>query len=164
MWVARPVFTMMRWKVLSGDFTARSGKQPASWELTLLSRVQLFAIPWTVAYRLLHPRNFPGKSTEVAFHFLLQGIFPTRGSNLGLPGCRQMLFPLSHQGSQPDSLKIQLLSQRFLEWKIDWACCPFWAGGMLQLRRFPMGKLLLWDIRPQLQVHKKMSPCSFKVV
>ena len=34
----------------------------------------------------------------VGCHFLLQGIFPTQGSNLGLPHCRQMLYPLSHQG------------------------------------------------------------------
>ena len=32
-------------------------------------------------------------------HFLLQGIFPTQGSNSGLPHCRQMLYHLSHQGS-----------------------------------------------------------------
>ena len=32
-------------------------------------------------------------------HFLLQGIFPTQGSNLGLPRCRQTLYHLSHQGS-----------------------------------------------------------------
>ena len=29
-------------------------------------------------------------------HFLLQGIFPTQGSNLGLPHCRQTLYRLSH--------------------------------------------------------------------
>ena len=33
-------------------------------------------------------------------HFLLQGIFPTQGSNPGLPHCRQMLYRLSHQGSE----------------------------------------------------------------
>ena len=33
-------------------------------------------------------------------HFLLQGIFPTQGSNLGLPHCRQTLYCLSHQGSR----------------------------------------------------------------
>ena len=33
------------------------------------------------------------------FHFLLQGIFPTQGSNPGLPRCRQALYHLSHQGS-----------------------------------------------------------------
>ena len=32
-------------------------------------------------------------------HFLLQGIFPTQGSKLGFPHCRQMLYCLSHQGS-----------------------------------------------------------------
>ena len=31
--------------------------------------------------------------------FLLQGIFPTQGSNLGLLHCRQILYFLSHQGS-----------------------------------------------------------------
>ena len=31
-------------------------------------------------------------------HLLLQGIFPTRGLNLGLPPCRQTLYHLSHQG------------------------------------------------------------------
>ena len=33
-------------------------------------------------------------------HFLLQGIFPTQGSNLGLLHYRQPLYRLSHQGSQ----------------------------------------------------------------
>ena len=28
-----------------------------------------------------------------------QGIFPTQGSNPGLPHCRPMLYPLNHQGS-----------------------------------------------------------------
>ena len=31
--------------------------------------------------RLLCPWDFPGKSTESGCHFLLQGIFPTQGSN-----------------------------------------------------------------------------------
>ena len=31
-------------------------------------------------------------------HFLLQGIFPTQGSNSGLPHCGQTLYHLSHQG------------------------------------------------------------------
>ena len=48
--------------------------------------------------RLPHPWNFPGKSTGVDCHFLLQGIFPTQGSNWGLPRCRQTLYHLSHQG------------------------------------------------------------------
>ena len=49
--------------------------------------------------RLFRPWDFPGKSTGVACHFLLQGIVSTHGSNPGLPHCREMLYCLSHQGS-----------------------------------------------------------------
>ena len=49
--------------------------------------------------RLLCPWNSPGKTTRVGSHSLLQGIFPTQGSNLGLLHCRQILYHLSHQGS-----------------------------------------------------------------
>ena len=42
---------------------------------------------------------FPGKSTGVGCHFLLQETFLTQGLNPGLPHCRQMLYCLSHQGS-----------------------------------------------------------------
>ena len=49
--------------------------------------------------RLLRPWHFPGKNTGVGCHFLLQGLFLTQRSNLGLQHCRQMLYPLSHQGS-----------------------------------------------------------------
>ena len=41
----------------------------------------------------------PGKNTGVSCHALLQGIFPTQGSNPGLLHCRWILYCLSHQGS-----------------------------------------------------------------
>ena len=44
---------------------------------------------------------------------LLQGIFPTQGSNPGLPHCRQILYQLSHQGS----LRI-----------LEWVVYPFSRG------------------------------------
>ena len=44
----------------------------------------LFATPQTVACQVLCPRAFPGKNIGVGCHFLLQGIFPTQGSNPGL--------------------------------------------------------------------------------
>ena len=43
--------------------------------------------------------HLSGKSTGVGCHFLLQRIFPTQGSNPGLPHCRQTLYHLSSQGS-----------------------------------------------------------------
>ena len=47
--------------------------------------------------RLLCPWNSSGKDTGVGSHSLLQGIFPTQGSNSGLLHCRQILYHLSHQ-------------------------------------------------------------------
>ena len=65
-----------------------------------LSLVQLFATPWTVAYQAPPSLGFPGKSTEVGCHFLLQGLFPTQGSNLGLPHHEQTLYRLSQRIKQ----------------------------------------------------------------
>ena len=47
--------------------------------LSHFSRVQLFD-PMEPA-RLLCPWDFPGKNTQVGCHALLQGVFPTQGSN-----------------------------------------------------------------------------------
>ena len=65
----------------------------------LLSCVQLFLIPWTIACQAPLSMEFSGKNTGMGCHFLLQGIFLTHGSNLSLLHCRQTLYPLSHQGS-----------------------------------------------------------------
>ena len=46
-----------------------------------LSRVQLLQPSGLKPTRLLHPWDSPGKNTGVDCHFLLQGIFPTQGSN-----------------------------------------------------------------------------------
>ena len=51
------------------------------------------------------PWNSPGQNTGVSSLSLLQGIFPTQGSNPGLPQCRRILYQLSHKGSP-----------RILEW------------------------------------------------
>ena len=47
----------------------------------------------------------PGKNTGVGCHALLQGIFPTQGSNPGLSHCRWIFHHLSRKGSP-----------RILEW------------------------------------------------
>jgi len=43
--------------------------------------------------------NSPGQNTGVGSLSLLQGIFPTQGSDPGLPHCRRILYQLSHQGN-----------------------------------------------------------------
>ena len=54
---------------------------------------------------LYNPWKSPGQNTGMGSLSLLQGIFPTQGSNPGLPHCRRILYQLSHQGSP-----------RILEW------------------------------------------------
>ena len=51
------------------------------------------------SHGLYSPWNSPGQNTGVGSLSLLQGIFPTQGSNPGLPRCRQILYQLSYQGS-----------------------------------------------------------------
>ena len=51
--------------------------------------------PGSFVHGILHP----GKITGVGCHSLLQGIFPTHGSNSRLRHCGQILYCLSHQGS-----------------------------------------------------------------
>ena len=48
---------------------------------------------------LYSPWNSPGQNTGVGSLSLLQGIFPTQGSNPDLPHCRQILYQLNHKGS-----------------------------------------------------------------
>ena len=62
---------------------------------------------------LYSPWNSLGQNTGVGSLSLLQGIFPTQGSNPGLPQCRQILYQLSHQGS-PGIL--------------EWVAYPFSSG------------------------------------
>ena len=52
--------------------------------MKLLGPVRLFVTPWITPTRFLHPWDFPGKSTGVGGHVLLQGIFQTQGSDPGI--------------------------------------------------------------------------------
>ena len=62
---------------------------------------------------LYSPWNSLGQNTGVGNFSLLQKIFPTQGSNPGLPHCRQILYQMSHKGSA-----------RILEW----VTFPFFRG------------------------------------
>ena len=46
------------------------------------------------------PMGFPRQESGAGCHSLLQGMFPTQGSNPGLPHCRQILYCLSDGGSK----------------------------------------------------------------
>ena len=62
---------------------------------------------------LYSPWNSPGQNTGVGNLSLLQGIFPTQGSNPGLPHCGWILYQVNLKGSP-----------RILEW----VAYPFFRG------------------------------------
>ena len=81
--------------------------------------------------RLLCPWNFPGKNTGVGCHSLLQGIFPTQGSNPGLLHYRQILYYPSHQGSPKYSyslFKCDLLTDANLRTAYCWSAMRWYQS------------------------------------
>ena len=66
---------------------------------------------------LYSPWDSPGQNTGMGSCSLLQGIFPTQGSNPGLLQCRWILYQLSHQGSPYIGYYIYEASQVALEVK-----------------------------------------------
>ena len=52
--------------------------------LSHFSHVRLCIAPWTVAHKARLSMGFSGQNTGVGCHALLQGIFPSQGSNLHL--------------------------------------------------------------------------------
>ena len=71
---------------------------------------------------ILSPWDSPDKNTGVGCHFLLQEIFPTKGSKLGFLHCRQALYHLSYL----------------------WVCVKLWLNermGWWELEVYIMGSL-----------------------
>ena len=88
------------WKVMDQQLIAQiQYLELILWNLLLLdskvksfSHVRIFATPWTVACQVPLSMGFSRQENWSGCHFLLQGIFPTQGSNPGLLHCRQMLL------------------------------------------------------------------------
>ena len=78
---------------------------------------------------LYSPCNSPSLNTGVGSRSLLQGIFPTQGSNPGLPHCRRILYQLSHQGTPAPSyllysqlcLGVHFQNSNWHSWYQKWA-------------------------------------------
>ena len=76
------------------------------------------------------PWNSPGQNTWLDSHSLLQGIFPTQGSNPGLLHCRWILYQLSHKGS-PRILEYSSIAYPFPSgsfWPRNWTRVSCVAG------------------------------------
>ena len=86
----------MSWLFVSGGQSIR-----ASASVLSMNKVKVAQSCPTLCnpYGLYSPWNSPGQNTGIGRLSFLQEIFPTPGSNPGLPQCRWILYHLSHQGS-----------------------------------------------------------------
>jgi len=99
---------------------------------------------WSVtsnSYGLYSPRHSLGQETGEGSCSFLQEIFPTQGSNPGLPHCRQILYQLSHKGSP-----------RILQWIVY----PFSSGSSQPRNRTRVsciagGFFTTWNLRKSLK-------------
>ena len=136
-WCAAVHVLTKSWTWLSNwKTTAQNGDKPdLPWKnanACMLSQLCLTLCNPMDCTRLLSPWGF-SRQEWVGCHALLQGIFPTLGSNPGLPHCRQILYHLSHQGrpeKQMDSSYWRKGHNR-IEW-LGWT-----SSANFQTRNFP---------------------------
>ena len=67
--------------------------------------------------RLLSPRDCPGKDTGEGCHLLLQGMFPTQGSNPCLLHWQSGSLPLSHLGSPDHVVTVSSCLRNCFPWR-----------------------------------------------
>ena len=79
-----PKLSLPRNSLVTITYFLNEGKPSNPLSCLLLSHsshARLFVTPWTVAHLAPLSMGFSGKNTGMGCHFLLQGIFPTQGSN-----------------------------------------------------------------------------------
>ena len=104
------IFSTQGWNLhllspaLAGSFFTTSATWEAQiyciiwWYLTYESESHSVVPNSLPLHGLYRPWNSSGQNTGVGSLSLLQGIFPTQGSNPGLLHCRWILYQLSHKG------------------------------------------------------------------
>ena len=100
---------------------------------------------------LYSPWNSPGQNPGVGSLSLLQGIFPTQGSNPGLPHGRWILYPLSHQGSP--NIFIHLFKIFFL---------GVYSQIVLLNKIFIFSLFFLWQVPMYILRSTQIAPCLWR--
>ena len=117
------------------------------------------------SHGLYSPRNSPNQNTGVGSLSLFQGIFPTQGSNPGLPHCR-----INNPGIEPRSLAWQVNSlpaepqgkPRILEW-VAYSFSRESSQSRNQTRVYCIagGFFTNWSIREALKFYKVVTNTEF---
>ena len=93
---------------------------------------------------LYSPWNSLGQNTGVGSHYILQGIFPSQGSNPCLLHCRQILYQLSPQGSPRILEWVAYPFSRGSSWPRNWIgvfCNCRWIFYQLSYQSGPLAKM-----------------------
>ena len=99
--------------------------------LSFFCCIQLFVIPRLGPTTFLCPWDSPGKNTGVGCHFLLQGIFPTQGSN------PRLLCRLHWQAGSPPLAPPGRLYTLHSRCSINFFWCgPFFLKSLLNLLQY----------------------------
>ena len=113
------------------DIPPRKGKhlmQVVNWSWIIKSESHWVFSNSLQACGLYSPWNSLGQNTGVGSLSLLQGIFPTQGSNQGLLHCRQILYQMSHKGSPRILEWVAYPFSRGSSWPRNWTRVSCTAG------------------------------------
>ena len=117
-------------------------------KVKLLSRVQFFAIPQTLAYQAPLSMGFSRQEYWSGCHFFLKRILPTQGSNLCLPHSWQTLYRLSHLDSILKSRDIILPTKvhlvKAMIFPVVMYECESWTIKKAECQRTDAFKLCCW--------------------
>ena len=112
------------------------------------------------------PWNSPGQNTGVGSLSLLQGIFPTQGSNPGLPHCRQILYQLSYKGSPRTLEWVAYPFSRGSSQPRNWTRVSCIAGGFFNnwaireaLYSVQFSRSVVFDSLPPHELQHARPPC-----
>ena len=100
-------------------------------------------------------RDSPGQNTGVDSLSLLQEIFPTQGSNPGLPHCRRILYQLNQKGRP-----------RILEWVgYPFSCGSSWPRNRTRVSCIAGRFFTNWAIREVIRedLSRETGKCSPKI-
>ena len=119
------------------------------------SHVQVFAIPWTVAYQAPLSMGFSRQNTGMGCHTLLQGILPTQGLNPRLLHWQAGSLPLTLPGKPfvwLDCHLIVSLYERYIILKNQtWDILHFTLQLSIPVCQLALGKILGTDLYKQEQ-------------
>ena len=111
------LLSFLTWNIMAISCGKRCRSNLLFWmHCAVFNHIQLFATPWTVVRQAPLSMEFSRQEYWSGLPWLPSGIFPTQGSNPGLPHWRQILYHLNHQGSPKSASNYGSFKRRIYSW------------------------------------------------